>query len=70
MPCVFVDAGLPTDGPDPFLDRLRDIAEDGLLPPWSTWFGPDVMATLVPDPTRRAEIEADEVADAILGLLG
>ncbi|HMJ75186.1 MAG TPA: hypothetical protein VK507_04395 [Iamia sp.] len=58
--CVFVDAGLPVDGPDPFLDRLRDLAVDGVLPPWSTWFGPDVLATLVPDPAHRTAIEADE----------
>lgn len=61
VPLVFVDAGLPAEGPDPFLDRLRALAgEDGLLPPWSTWFGPDAMALLVPDPTARSAVEGDE----------
>ncbi len=57
---VFVDAGLPADGPDPFVGRLRSLAVDGVLPPWSTWFGPDLLAGSVPDPVRRAAIEADE----------
>lgn len=57
---VFVDAGLPADGPDPFLPRLRSLAVDGVLPPWSTWFGPDALAAMVPDADRRAAVRADE----------
>jgi hypothetical protein len=59
---VFVDAGLPAAGrtaretaPDGFralLDRLTDAS--GRLPPWTEWFGPDAMASLVPDPAARA----------------
>ncbi len=61
---VFVDAGIPpgegeaTAGAD-FLDRLRSLATDGVLPNWSTWWGDGVMEMLVPDDARRAEIEAE-----------
>ncbi len=60
---VFVDAGLPAKAtdtplmPEAFLDQLTAIAEDGLLPPWSEWFGPDVMASLIPDSNKRKLIE-------------
>jgi hypothetical protein len=61
---VFVDAGVPpcegttTAGAD-FIDRLRSLAVDGVLPRWSSWWGPGVMETLVPDEGRRAEIEVE-----------
>lgn len=61
---VFVDAGLPPDrspasaGAD-ILDRLRALAVDGTLPKWSTWWGPDVMRALVPDDTRRGQVDAE-----------
>jgi pimeloyl-ACP methyl ester carboxylesterase len=61
---VFVDAGIPPDegeataGAD-FLDRLRSLATDGVLPKWSTWWGEGVMEMLVPDDAHRAEIEAE-----------
>lgn len=61
---VFVDAGLPpatgpaTAGGD-FLGHLRSLAVDGMLPRWATWWGDDAMATLVPDSSRRAEIEVE-----------
>jgi hypothetical protein len=35
------------------------MAVDGLLPPWSEWFGPEVMQELVPDAERRAVIAAE-----------
>ena len=62
---VFVDAVLPaldTDTPlmpVALLKHLSEIAEDGLLPPWSEWFGPDAMASLVPDPKMRELIEVE-----------
>ena len=62
---VFVDAGLPTTAtdtplmPEAFLKQLSAIAEDGLLPPWSEWFGPDVMASLIPDSNKRELIELE-----------
>ncbi|HEU5152831.1 MAG TPA: hypothetical protein VFU19_20235 [Iamia sp.] len=57
---VLVDAGFPAEGADPFVAHLRGLAVDGVLPPWSTWFGPDVVAGMVPDPARRAAVRADE----------
>jgi hypothetical protein len=60
---VFVDAGLAapvTDTPlmpEAFLKQLSAIAVDGILPPWSEWFGPGVMALLIPDSNKRELIE-------------
>jgi hypothetical protein len=61
---VFVDAGLPPcEGPVAasagFLDQLRGLAIDGVLPRWSTWWGEDVMEMLVPADDRRAALEAE-----------
>jgi hypothetical protein len=61
---VFVDAGLPPcEGPATasadFLDHLRGLAIDGVLPTWSTWWGEGVMEMLVPDDGRRAALEAE-----------
>ena len=61
---VFVDAILPpTSGeitPDPsWLAHLRSLAIDGRLPPWSEWWGPEAMRTLVPDDQIRETIEAE-----------
>jgi hypothetical protein len=56
---VFIDAGLPTITTDTplmpraLLDELSALAKNGVLPPWSEWFGPDVMASLIPDPNKR-----------------
>jgi hypothetical protein len=62
---VFVDADIPPHHgearlmPAEILAGLRKIAVDGMLPPWSEWFGPAVMAELVPDRKRRAVITAE-----------
>lgn len=61
---LFVDAGLPPAGGAAtanadFLDRLRSLAVDGVLPRWSHWWGPGVMERLVPDRRRRAEFETE-----------
>lgn len=62
---VFVDAGVPpldgttTAASDSFLSVLETLAENGNLPPWSTWWGPGAMEKLVPDATLRAAIEAE-----------
>ncbi len=58
---VFVDAGMPpcqgnASAGGKFLDQLRSLAVDGILPRWSTWWGDDVMRMLVPDDVRRARI--------------
>jgi pimeloyl-ACP methyl ester carboxylesterase len=62
---VFVDSFLPPPagglplGPPAFMDQLRELAGDGVLPPWSTWFGENAMSDLVPDAGLRAAIEAE-----------
>lgn len=62
--CVFVDAQLPgfpppdTDGEDWFLAHVRSLAVHGTLPPWSEWWGAAAWERLVPDPERRATLEA------------
>lgn len=61
---VFVDAGLPpcegtsTASAD-FLEQLRSMSVDGVLPRWSSWWGAGVMERLVPDQQRRLEVEAE-----------
>jgi hypothetical protein len=63
---VFVDAGVPPSTgeaalvPEEFAQHLASLADaDGVLPPWSEWFGTDAMATLLPDADTRAKIVAD-----------
>jgi hypothetical protein len=64
---VFVDAGLPADGPTTpvapaaLRDLLAGLADDaGTLPPWTSWWPAEEVATLFPDePTRRA-VEAEQ----------
>ena len=61
---VFVDAGLPPAGGQAtaggeFLEQLRSLAVAGTLPAWSSWWGDDVMKMLVPDESRRTQIEAE-----------
>jgi pimeloyl-ACP methyl ester carboxylesterase len=62
---VFVDSRLPPAagrsplGAPEFMDELRAMASDGLLPTWSRWFGPDAMPELVPDERLRADLEAE-----------
>jgi hypothetical protein len=36
------------------LEQLRSLSVDGVLPPWSTWFGKEVMRELVPDDALRS----------------
>jgi hypothetical protein len=61
---VFVDAGLPpcegsaTPSADS-VDHLRQLAVDGVLPKWSTWWGEGVMEMLLPAVDRRVELEAE-----------
>ena len=61
---VWVDAGLPpcegsfTVGGD-FLGTLRGLASDGVLPPWSQWFGEGVLERLVGDDARRDAVARD-----------
>jgi hypothetical protein len=39
------------------LATLRDLAENGILPVWSRWWGEGVLEDLVRDDRRRSEIE-------------
>ena len=62
---VFADAGLPEPaGPTPvvdsaFLPYLREIAADGIVPPWPQWFPDAAPAELFPSEAARAAVEAD-----------
>ncbi|MFZ0214838.1 MAG: alpha/beta hydrolase [Candidatus Dormiibacterota bacterium] len=62
---LFVDAGVPPEAgdaelvPPDLLVELRAMTVDGLLPKWSSWFGPGVMEELVPDPGQRAAVGDD-----------
>ncbi|HJR25690.1 MAG TPA: hypothetical protein VJ804_09465 [Acidimicrobiales bacterium] len=61
---VYVDAGL-APGPGrhmpgaDFLGQLRDLTEDGVLRPWSTWWGEGTMRFLIPDDERRRVVEQE-----------
>jgi hypothetical protein len=62
---IFVDAGIPPIADDASLipaemfEELKSIADNGTLPPWSEWFGPDVMQTLIPDIAMRRLVAAE-----------
>jgi pimeloyl-ACP methyl ester carboxylesterase len=59
---IFVDSDVPARVgetplmPAAFLDELRPLAVDGVLPPWSAWFGDEAMRDLVPDDAVRARL--------------
>jgi hypothetical protein len=59
---VFVDPGIPPETgdaelmPSEFLEELRAMAHDGILPRWSEWFGPGAIDELIPDHKRRAAV--------------
>ncbi len=61
---IFVDALLPGPGswfegaPPPLAAKLRDMANDGRLPPWNEWFPEAMIANLIPDAAMRAEFVA------------
>src|SRR5215218_1677198 len=60
---VFVDSFLPPASGSlrlalpGLMDQLRALATDGVLPPWSRWFGEDAMRELVPDNRLRRALE-------------
>jgi pimeloyl-ACP methyl ester carboxylesterase len=62
---VFVDSFLPPPtgslslAPPGFTGQLRALATDGVLPPWSSWFGADAMRELVPDDRLRTALEGE-----------
>ncbi|MGH3448320.1 MAG: hypothetical protein ACRDP4_11940 [Nocardioidaceae bacterium] len=64
---VFVDAGLPpkTDdvplAPPGLFAMLADkVEDDGLLPPWTTWWDGAEVAELFPSPEVRARVEQEQ----------
>lgn len=64
--CVFVDAGIPERAgetalaPPELLALLRDKAVEGLLPPWTDWFGETEVAWLFPDDRTRRAVTAEQ----------
>src|SRR6266498_2023115 len=62
---IFVDSGVPASTgetplvPPSFLAHLRTLAVDGILPPWSSWFGDEAMRELVPDDATRTALERE-----------
>ena len=63
---LFVDAGLPRQDatrfellPDGMAAQLRDRAVEGVLPPWSSWWGDGVLAGLLPDEAVRERFVAE-----------
>ena len=64
---VFVDAVLPPPSgrvplaPPEFLRALREKADDdGVLPPWTSWWDEADSADLFPDVGSRAEVEQEQ----------
>jgi hypothetical protein len=71
---VFVDARLPEDGvslsaqdADEAVRERRAMAREGMLPPWSAWYSPDVIAQVLPDPEVRS-LFVSELRPIPLGL--
>lgn len=64
--CLFVDATLPLRaGPSPAatperLEFLRAKVTGGRLPPWTTWWDEDDVASLFPDPRTRSAVSAEQ----------
>jgi hypothetical protein len=64
--CLFVDAALPARrGSTPVAaaelqEFLRAKAEDGVLPPWTTWFDEADIAPMLPDREVREAVEAEQ----------
>jgi hypothetical protein len=63
---VLVDAVMPYPGrrwldtaPPALVERVSELAEDGVLPPWDVWFGRKPIARLLSDPALSAEFSAD-----------
>lgn len=61
---VFADASLPRQAApalvlDPgFLPFVRELASDGIVPPWHQWWPEDELAPLFPDGATRREVTA------------
>ncbi len=69
---VLVDAVLPasrgtTTVTPAMREAVRGLAVDGGLPPWTSWWPPELLAELVPDPGDRAALvaEAPQLPEAL-----
>ncbi|WP_327086179.1 alpha/beta hydrolase [Nonomuraea sp. NBC_01738] len=65
--CVFAEthlpprAGLVRTAEEKFLPFLRKLAaDDGSLPPWTDWWGPDRIAPMLPDPDLRERVVTEQ----------
>ena len=63
---VFVDAVIPRPGrswfdtaPPTLSRRLRELSQDGVLPPWDQWFTPDAIPSHLPDEALRSRFLAE-----------
>ena len=56
--CLIVDGRLPGDT-DRMHDFLRPLVRDGLLPPWTEWWGDADLSPLFPDEETRAAVSAE-----------
>lgn len=63
---VFVDAVIPRPGrswfdtaPPALSQRLREMNQDGVLPPWNEWFPAESIASHLPDEALRADFFAE-----------
>ncbi len=70
---IFVDSGIPARTgetsfvPPAVVDDLRALAVDGLLPPWTDWFGDEAMRELVPDADLLSSLAREVVGTSIGG---
>ncbi|MGP3977784.1 hypothetical protein ACTWQF_27955 [Streptomyces sp. 8N114] len=62
---VYADAQWPHPGqswleaaPSPLAEQLRELVENGSLPPWDAWFPEQVLIEEVPDPALRERFRA------------
>ncbi len=61
---AWIDAVMParygeTVPDDDIRERVAALVRDGRIPDWTTWWGPDALAGLVPDALLRRAIEED-----------
>jgi pimeloyl-ACP methyl ester carboxylesterase len=71
---IFVDSGLPATAgetrfmPPASLERFAALAVNGVLPPWSEWFGEEAMREVIPDERLRHALtrEMPEIPVAFL----
>ena len=66
---VFADAALPPAAPGPatvvdagFLPFLRDLAVDGMVPPWPDWWPDEDLSPLFPNADIRRTVAAEAPA--------